>query len=381
MKVKLKTKSKNTMKFKLRIIRARAVSSVVSVLLGVCSCNQHHQSVGLKNLSSSSDQQSVVNLAIWSHYIPPELLEDFTNKTGIRVQVSNYSSNEELLAKLQAGASGYDVAVPSDYMVFAMSHLGLLVELAHSQLPNMASLDSRFLKRNFDPANRYSVPYDWGTTGIAVNTKLYPSSLKSWKELFEKEDLKGGFSLLDDAREVLGAALKSLGYSLNSKNLAELKQAQSLVLKARRRVKAYTSEPLTPLVNGEFAVAHIFMSDALQARKQIQKTPNGSLEYLIPAEGGTLWIDNLVIPKGALHIQEAYQLINFLLQGSSNAKTVMSVFVAPANRDALQLLPLELRKDPALFPSESALAHCEMIEDLGEFLPVWDRLWTEIKAE
>jgi len=334
-----------------------------------------------KNKVESKPVGAVVNLAIWSNYIPQELLNDFYSKTGIKVQVSNYSSNEELLAKLQAGASGYDVAVPSDYMVYAMTKLGLLTQLDRSKLTNMKALDLRFMKKKFDEENKYSVPYDWGTTGIAVNRSLYPGSIKGWKDLFGKEDLAGKFSLLDDGREVLGAALKALGYSLNSRNPDQLKKAKELVLKARSRVKAYTSEPLTPLVNGELAVTHIFMSDALQARQQLQKSNSGKIDYLVPEEGGTLWIDNLVIPTGALHVQEAYTFVNFLLQGSSNYSTVMSVFVAPANKDAFALLPPTLRNDPMLFPSESTLKHCEMIEDLGDFLPVWDRTWTEIKAE
>jgi len=333
---------------------------------------QSHSSVGL----GAKTEEKIVNLAIWSNYIPQELLNDFFKKTGIRVQVSNYSSNEELLAKLQAGASGYDVAVPSDYMVFAMSKLNLLRELDHSKLSNMKSLDTRFLKKNFDTQNRYSVPYDWGTTGIAVNHSLYQGQIKSWKDLFTKEDIAGKFSLLDDVREVLGAALKSLGYSLNSKNPDELKKAKELLLKTRQRVKAFTSEPMMPMVNGETSVAHIYMSDALQARK----TTGGKIDYLVPEEGGTLWIDNLVIPNGALHLQEAYTFINFLLEGSSNLSTVMSVFVAPANKDTFALLPADLKSNSMLFPPASVLSHCEMIEDLGDFLAVWDRIWTEIKA-
>ncbi len=324
----------------------------------------------------SSAKSRVVNLAIWSNYLSADLVSAFQKRTGIQVQMSNYSSNEELLAKLQAGASGYDVVVPSDYMVFSMIKLGLLHELDYSQLPHSRSLDPKFLKKSYDPTNKYSVPYDWGTTGIAVSRTLYKGSIKGWKDLFQNEDLSGKFSLLDDSREVLGAALKAQGHSLNSKKSAELQEAKALLLKARRRVKAFTSEPLMPLVNSETAVAHIFMSDALQARKAVGE----KIDYIIPEEGGTFWVDNLVVPLGATHLVEAYEFINFLLEGKSNASTVMSVFVAPTNSGTFAQLPLEYQLNQTLFPAASALVHCEMIEDLGDSLAEWDRVWTEIKA-
>jgi spermidine/putrescine transport system substrate-binding protein len=291
--------------------------------------------------------------------------------------LSNYSSNEELLAKLQAGASGYDVAVPSDYMIYVMVKLGLLRHLDYSQFSHSKLIDPKFLNKSYDPKNKYSVPYDWGTTGIAVNRTLYQGQIKGWKDLFSKEDLTGKFSLLDDAREVLGAALKAQGYSLNSKDPEQLQKAKELLIQVRPRVKAFTSEPLMPLVNGETAVAHSFLSDALQARK----ATGGKIDYLIPEEGGTLWVDSLVIPLGATHLREAYEFIDFLLEGKSNASTVMNVFVAPTHKDTLALLPQEYQTNLALFPPASALANCEMIQDLGDDLAKWERAWTEIKAQ
>jgi spermidine/putrescine transport system substrate-binding protein len=142
-------------------------------------------------------------------------------------------------------------------------------------------------------------------------------------------------------------------------------------------VKAFTSEPMMPLVNGETAVAHAYMSDALQARKQT----GGKIDYIIPEEGATLWIDNLVIPKGVAHIDAAYALINFLLEAKSNAATVTSVFVAPTNKETLALLPPELQHDPALFPDQTVMKKLEMLQDLGASLTQWDRVWTEVKAK
>lgn len=322
-------------------------------------------------------QAKIVNLATWSNYISPELAAQFEKKTGIKVQISNYSSNEELLAKLQAGASGYDVIMPSDYMVFTMSKLGLLQELDQKQIPNLKAVDPKYQKKIYDPANRYSVPYDWGTTGIAVNHSIFKGQIKSWKDLFQKEELNGKFSLLDDSRETIGAALKSLGYSLNSKNPAELARAKETLLKAKIRVKAFNSETKVPLATGEVVVAHAYMTDALQARQVSGK----QIEYLIPEEGGTFWIDNLTISKGASHLAEAHQLINFLLEPQSSLSTVLNILVAPTNMNTFKLLPQELQQNPGLFPPQARLAKCEMIEDLGEATQLWDQIWTEIKAQ
>lgn len=355
----------------MRFIRSVLFVWVLMALFSGCTKKSETQQ------SEAVTGSTLVNLAIWSNYVSPELLADFQKKTGIQVQVANYSSNEELLAKLQAGAAGYDVAVPSDYMVYAMIKLGLIRELDYSQLPNFKSIETKFLKKPYDPTNKFSVPYDWGTTGIAVNRTLYKGEIKGWKSLFSNPELAGKFTLLDDVRETIGAALKAQGFSLNSKNPAELAKAKALLLQNRAKVKAFTSEPLMPLVNGETPVAHAYMSDALQARKQT----GGKIEYIIPEEGGTLWVDNLVIPNGALHLKEAHAFINFLLEAKSNVSTVMSVFVAPANREAFALLPKDFQTNTMLFPSDAALAKCEMIQDLGETLAQWDRVWTEIKAQ
>jgi spermidine/putrescine transport system substrate-binding protein len=357
---------------------AAASLSTLVLLASLAGCTPKPGApVGSATAPATGGGAKVVNLAIWSNYVSPELLADFQKRTGIQVQVANYSSNEELLAKLQAGASGYDVAVPSDYMVFAMIKLGLLHELDYSQLPNSKALDPHYLKKAYDPDNKFSVPYDWGTTGIAINRSLYKGEIKGWKSLFGNAELAGKFTLLDDVRETIGAALKAQGFSLNTKNPDELAKAKALLLQNRSKIKAFTSEPMMPLVNGETPVAHAYLSDALQARKQT----GGKIEYVIPEEGGTLWIDNLVIPNGAQHLKEAHEFINFLLEPKSNVTTVMSVFVAPANKDAFALLPKDFQTNTMLFPPAKALAKCEMIQDLGDALAQWDRIWTEVKAQ
>lgn len=351
---------------------ALALLALVSI-----SCTKKDSAEKTEAATTVATADRTLNLAIWSHYITPETLKAFEQKTGIKIQQSNYSSNEELLAKLQAGASGYDVAVPSDYMVFAMIKLGLLAPLDFSKLPNSKSLDTRFMKKVFDPENKHSVPYSWGTTGIAVNRSLFKGQIKGWKDLFTNPELNGKYTLLDDVREVMGAALKMHGYSLNSTKPEELAKAKETLAKARANVKAFTSETMSPLATGETAVSHAFLGDALKASKE----GGGKIEYVLPEEGGTLWIDNLVIPMGAPHLAEAHEFIDFMMEPANMAETVKGIFAAPANKDAFELLPADLKANKSLFPSDAELSKFEMIHDLGDDLAKFDRIWTELKIQ
>lgn len=332
--------------------------------------------VACQKSANSPEAQKTVHLAIWSSYVTPEMLAEFTKATGYKVEMSNYSSNEELLAKLQAGASGVDVAVPSDYMVATMIELGMLRELKSEAIPHILELDPRLKGLYFDPKNAYSAPISWGTTGLAVNRNVFKGELKSWADLFTKAEYHGKFSLLDDVRETMGAALKSQGYSLNSTNEAEIAKAKEILMKARAQVRAFTSETLPGLVSGDLPIAHAYSVDGLQARART----NGAVEFIIPADGCTHWVDTLVIPAGAKNIDGAHALINFLLSAQIGAERTKNLWVAPANKKSVELLPEELTSNKMLFPSDADLAKCEMLRDIGESLVSLDRSWTEIRA-
>ncbi len=326
--------------------------------------------------TGSAATAKTVNLAIWTNFVSPEILAKFEADTGIKVSVSNYSSNEELLAKLQAGAEGYDVAVPSDYMVAAMASLSLLEPIDLSKITNFKSLDPKVLKKYYDTENKVSVPFSWGTTGIAYNQKMVKTPLKGWKDLLANKELTGKFTLLDDVRETLGAALKMQALSLNTKANADLEKGKKVLLDAKKRLKGFTSETLAGLVNGEMAAAQAYSVDALMASEKTK----GAVQYVIPEEGCTVWIDNLVIPKGAKNIEAAHMLINYLIDAKVGAERSKTLFSAPSNKDSLALLPAELKNNRSLFPDEKQLAKCEMLEDLGDDLAGWDRVWTEVKA-
>ncbi len=326
--------------------------------------------------TQATSGSKTVNLAIWGAYITPEILAEFEKETGLKVTESNYTSNEELLAKLQAGASGYDVAVPSDYMVKVMAELKLLQTLDVAKIANAQKIDPAMRGRAFDPDNSYSLPLSWGTTGIAYNTKSIKTPIKGWKDLFENKALTGKFTFLDDVRETLGAALKREALSLNSTNSADLAKAKTTLIGAKKRLKSFNSEVLDGLVAGEMAVAHAFSCDALQAQMKTQ----GAIQYILPEEGFTLWIDNLVIPQGAQNVEGAHKLINFLLSAKVGADRAQRLFSAPTNIESIALLPKEIRDNKALFPEPETLKRAEMMQDLGDAITEWDRIWTEVKA-
>lgn len=317
-----------------------------------------------------------VNLSIWSDYLTPEQAEKFTATTGIKLNISNFSSNEELLAKIQSGASGIDVAVPSDYMVSIMAKLELLEKIDLASIPNSKELNPSFLKKPFDPNNDFSVPYAWSTTGIAVRTDLYQGEIKTWKEFFTQEDLKGKMSVLDDVREVMAAALKSLGFSINTTDKAQLSQAKDVVKKARKRIKMFRSETIDALVNKEVAVAQAYSTDANQANERT----GGKIKFIIPQDGGAFAIDNLVIVKGSKNTAEARELINFILSVENNVEFVKKIQAGPVLTKTRELLPENLKNDPALFPSSEVLKKLEALEDLGDFTEEYDKAWTEIKS-
>lgn len=325
---------------------------------------------------TKSSSEKVLHVASWSNYVTPDVAEAFQARTGIKVQVSNYSSNEELLAKLQAGASGYDLVFPSDYMVLVMTKLGLLQPIETSKIPGFKNLEKKLLGKSFDPKNEYSVPFDWGTTGIAYNAEVVKEPITSWKDLFERKDLAGKVTFLDDSRETIAAALKASGKSLNSKDPADLALAKKLLMGARTRIKAFSSETQEPLVSGDFVAAHAYMTDALQAKARTQ----GKIRYVIPKEGSTLWIDTMVIPKGAKNADEARRFIDFLLDPQVATKLIQKIWVSPANALVPALLPDQFRNEAGLFPKEEQLKNSEMFEDLGDGITAWDRVWTEVKA-
>jgi spermidine/putrescine-binding protein len=317
-----------------------------------------------------------LHLFTWSDYTEETVVKEFEQRFGVKVVTDTFGSNEELLAKIQGGASGYDVVVPSDYMVSIMIKQGLLAELDHARIPNLAHVFKHLKSLYYDPRNTYSVPYLWGTTGIGYNADMVSPPPASWQVLWD-ERYKGKISLLNDEREVFGMALRAAGESLNTADPVKLNEAKTRLMAQKALVKTYTSENYDQLlVSGEIVLAHGWSGTILRAG-----TERPSIKYVVPKEGGTIWQDNLCVLKTSRHKDEAMSLINFLLEPQTAARITDKVKYASASEAARVFVPKEIAQNPAIYPPEDVVARLEWIEDVGEAIKVYDRAWTELKAK
>jgi spermidine/putrescine transport system substrate-binding protein len=329
--------------------------------------------------SQLSDTVSFYN---WADYIDPAILDMFEEECGVEVIYDNYASNEDLLAKLQAGATGYDLIVPSDYMITIMLELDMLRELNKENLPNISNIDERFVNAPYDPGMNYSVPYQWGTTGIGFDAAVVGEDIDGWDDIFDPEraaQYDGRLTLLNDQRELMGAALKYLGYSVNSTDPTELEEAKQVILGVKPHVAAFDSESFGDLlVSGEAVIGHGWSGDYLTA---IYENEDRDLRYIIPKEGAVIWTDAMAIPKTAPNPYTAEVLINYLLDPEIGAMISNYVYYASPNTAAEAYMDQEILNDPAIYPSDETLERLEFIRDVGEATLDYERIWTEIKAQ
>lgn len=326
-------------------------------------------------VKGSADQLFIYT---WAGYTDEALLDRFAEKTGIRVVADVFSSNEEMLARVQAGgARAYSIIYPSDYMVVQMTELGLLIPLDHSSLGGLDRLKKQFQNPVYDPGNRYSVPLSWGTTGLIYNTEQLKEAPEDWDYLWQhKQELARRMTLASDVREVMGAALRMLGYSLNSTNQEQVKQAYEKLVELKPAIASFTTDAWRPqMLTGDLKLAMCYSSDANEVISD-----NDKLKYVVPKSGSSLWTDTLVIPKGAPNPEAAYKWINFLLQPDVAASLVERLSFSTPSEDAFSLLPPEVRQNDILFPPESVLKKCEGVAPVGKFMEVYDRYWTKLTS-
>jgi spermidine/putrescine-binding protein len=325
----------------------------------------------------------VLNLYGWSNYVPQQILDDFTTKYGIKVNYDTYSSNEEMLAKLQAGASGYDIVIPSDYTVAIMIKQDMLEPLDLTQVPNFANLDPRYLNRDFDPGNRYSIPYQVGTTGLAYDKTRVPVEPTKYADLWDPR-YKGKLVLLDDEREVMAMALEVLGFDRNTTDESQLRQAEQKLIELKPNILQFNSDnPEAPLITGEAWAGLVYNGNAALA---LQENPN--IAYICPAEGCTIWIDTLAVPKGAPHKDSAMAFLNWVLDPQQSVLITEEFLYSSPNPKALEVLQSVdpetyewFMAFPATNPSDAFLAGAKPIVDVGDATSLYDSLWTDFKAE
>ncbi|MEM7557105.1 MAG: spermidine/putrescine ABC transporter substrate-binding protein [Cyanobacteria bacterium P01_A01_bin.84] len=334
----------------------------------------------LGRLQASSDSYIKDKLQIytWSQYTSPKLLKAFTSKTDIQVLADVFDANEAMLAKLQAGGgSGYSLVYPSDYMVQKMVKKGLLAKIDHQRLNILDTLFTKFKNPTYDSNNSYSVPFSWGTTGFIYNSDKLQSSPDNWEYLWQnQEKLEKRITLLNDAREVMGGVLKMLGYSYNSQNEKEIKQAYEKLKILKSAIAAFDTDSWrNQILAGDLLIAMCYSSDAV---KIIAENPQ--LKYITPKSGSSLWTDTIVILNSAPNIDGAYAWIDYILQPQISAKISQNLGIAISSEAGYKVLPKKVQNNPTLFPSEAILEKCERISPVGEMESVYERYWTELTS-
>ena len=326
---------------------------------------------------SLAEEEKKLNFYNWDTYIGENTLSEFNDATGIEVKMDLFADNDELFAKLKGGNPGYDVIVPTNDALERMIKAGMVIPLDHSKIPNISNLDPAFADAQFDPGRKFSLPYMWGTLGIGYRKSEVNGTPDSWKVLLDSDEYAGAISVLSDQSNVLGAALKDLGYSWNSTNTEELKKAEELLTAQKKNIKVFANDNGQDLLaSGEVKLCQEYNGDIKQVMSE-----DDDLNYVLPKEGSLLWQDTLAIPKDAPHPGNAHAFINFLYDpqiGKENAETIQ--FATP-NKAAKELSAEDYRTNPVIFPPQEILSKCEPGLYLGEeATKLRDQIWTRIRA-
>ncbi|MGB3494990.1 MAG: spermidine/putrescine ABC transporter substrate-binding protein [Elainellaceae cyanobacterium] len=366
--------------------RRRFLQASAAALSGVVlsNCRQNLSSAGSSDAedgaaSSSSGSSNTLHIYTWSGYTDDAMISAFTEKTGIDVVVDLYDSNETMLARMQAGGGeAYSIIYPSEYMVQEMMDLNMLVELDHEKLSNYGNIFfDQWQDPAYDPGNAHSIPFSWGTTGLLYNQAQLADPVADWQYLWEHQDaLSNRMTLLDDMRETLGAALKSLGYSINSTDPAELEEAYQRLSALTPAIANFQSFGFEDqILGGDLLMVMSYSSDAIPVTLESE-----DLNYMVPESGASLWTDAIVIPKTAPNMDAAYEWINFLLDPDVAKSAVENLYFSTPITEAYQRLSDELKQNEDLFPPESVLANCEGLAPVDEATALYEQYWTQLTS-
>lgn len=335
--------------------------------------------------AGSSDELYVYN---WGEYIDEEVITRFEEETGIRVVYDLFETNEEMYPIIEAGAVTYDVVCPSDYMIQKMIENDLLAEINFENVPNVDQIDPAYMEmaQSFDPDNKYSVPYCWGTVGILYNTKrleeLGVAPPAKWADLWD-EKLSGEILMQDSVRDAFMVALKDLGYSMNTTSREELQEAKELLIQQKPLVQAYVIDQVRDkMIGGEAAVGVIYSGEMLYIQEEVEALKlDYDLEYVIPKEGTNLWLDSWVIPKNAKNKENAEKWIDFLCRPEIAKANFEYITYPTPNKGAFDLLDEELQNNQSVFPDTESLVNCEVFRYLGDEVDgIYNDLWKEVKS-
>ena len=317
-----------------------------------------------------------LNIYNWGEYINPAVLQKFEEETKIKVNLSTYSSNEEMLAKIQGGATGYDIVFPSVHMQDIMAKLDLLEKTDINTYEGFKNIDPQFLRAKSDPNGEYCLPYAFGTVGILYNRKVLGKDITGWKDLIETVKAKNlKFTLLDDMREVLGIGLMLNGHTVNSTDPGELQQAADTVIAMKPYVAAFTYDSRPMVQSGDIAAAHFFVG----AMIDVFGNPK-DLGYVIPEEGATMYQEDMCILKSAPNKDNALKFMQFYTKPEIAALNVSQQTNGTANVPARQLTPDNIKNSTEINPTDETMKRLQIFEDLGAGLRQFDRAWTKVKT-
>ncbi|WP_323702737.1 ABC transporter substrate-binding protein [Mammaliicoccus sp. Dog046] len=307
-------------------------------------------------------KKDVIYVYNWGEYIDPALTKKFEKETGIKVVYETFDSNEAMMAKIKNGGTPYDVAVPSEYTIQKMAKEDLLIPIDHKKLSNLKNIDKDFMNLPFDPGNKYSIPYFWGTVGILYNPeKTKGIDFNSWNSLWDKR-LNKDVLVVDGAREGIGFSLNSMNESLNETNPKKLEKAQNKLIKLSPNVRGVVGDEInTMMVQNESDVAVVWSGMAADIMSE-----NDNLDFVVPKEGSNLWFDNMVIPKTAQNVEGAHKFINFILDEKNGKQNTEWVGYATPNKESYKLLDKETREDERFYPDSNIRKKLEVYKDLGK---------------
>ena len=331
-------------------------------------------SLGFAILSQPASAAGKLNIYNWGDYINPEVLTRFTEDTGIEVTLDTYGSNEEMLAKIQAGATGYDIVFPSVHVRDIMQKLGLLYDAKVNTLKGFENIDPANKRSKIDPESSFCLPYAWGAVGIFYN-KAEAGEIKSWEDFFALPDKGKKITMLDDLRETIGVALIMNGHSVNTTDSDELRQAEAWLLERKDKISAFSYD-IVPLVqSGDIAAAHWYVGATLYTLEEPDK-----LGFVIPEEGATMYQEDICVLDTAPNKESAIRFMEFYMQPEIAALNTVQQVNGTANVPARELLSPELRANPNTNPPPEVIAKLQIFEDLGEDLRKYNSVWTKVRT-